>query len=112
MPDSPPNVKKLIANLAWVTPSDVMERLRHKKSDRERMKWKVHAENIKSQLDALRQTLRIPVTPSVTKHQILSLIAQRRGIPEPSVRDYVGLPAHCTLTTAFTSIFSSRSHGS
>jgi len=89
MPNPPPNVKKLIALLAWVTPSNAAEFYGKIKAqqdstliaDRERMKWKAHplyAENTKSQLEALCQTLRIPVTPSVTKHQMVSLIAQRR----------------------------------
>lgn len=56
-------------------------------ADRERMKWKahpLHAENTKHQLEALCHTLQIPVTSSVTKHQMVSLIAHKRGIPEPS----------------------------
>ena len=90
MPDPPPNIQKIIALLAWVMPSDAAEFCGKIKAqqestliaDRERMKWQAHplyAENTKPQLKALCQSLRIPVTPSVTKHQMVSLIAQRRG---------------------------------
>ena len=112
MPSPPPNVKKLIALLAWVTPSNAAEFYGKIKAqqdstliaDSERMKWKAHplyAENTKSQLEALCRTLRIPVTPSVTKHQMVSLIAQRRGIPEPSSPPiYSGKLVNVPTTTA------------
>ena len=74
------------------------------RAHREQIKWKMHplyAENTKSQLEALCQTLRIPVTPSVTKHQMVSLIAQKRRIPEPSSPPiYSGKLVNVPTTTA------------
>jgi len=86
MPNPQLNIKKLIALLAWVTPSDAVEFYGKMKTqqdsilkvDREQIKWKthpLHAENTKHQLEALCRTLQIPVTSSVTKHQMVSLIA-------------------------------------
>ena len=112
MPNPQLNIKKLIALLAWVTPSDAVEfygKMKTQqdsilKADREQIKWKahpLHAENTKHQLEALCRTLQIPVTSSVTKHQMVSLIAHRRGIPEPSSPSlYSGKLIKVTTTTA------------
>ena len=93
-----------IALLSWVTPSEVRryktkldDQLEHQiKSEREKSRWKTHSlyqDKTKPQLEAMCRELRIPVTSSLQKYQLVSLIAQKKGEvppPEPSITQYCG----------------------
>lgn len=115
--DPPPNIQKLIALLAWVNPTDLSEFYSKLKTqlestliaDKEREKWKSHSlykENTKPQLEAICRKLNIPVTSSITKHQLVSLIAQKRGISEPAN----SLPLYSSRITSLPTSTSAISH--
>ena len=93
-----------IALLSWVTPSEVRrykskldDHLEHQmKSEREKYRWKTHflyRYKTKPQLEAMCRELRIPVTSSLQKYQLVSLITQKNGEappPESSTTQYCG----------------------
>ena len=94
MPTPSPQISKLIALLAWVKLDEVSEyftKLRDQLKntmdcDEERERWKAHplySKNTKEQLEKLCHSLKIPVTPALTKHQLATLIMKKRGDPEP-----------------------------
>ena len=101
--DNPPtNVMNLIALLAWVTVSEAKqyyEKVRRRtedtiKGDEERKRWKNHnlyCTKTKAELETLCKSLKIPVTPSLSKHQLVSLVSQKKGETFPESRPlYIG----------------------
>ena len=78
-----------IALLSWVTPSEVRryktklddQLEHHKESEREKNRWKTHSlyrDKTKPQLETMCRELRIPLTSSLQKYQLVSLIAKKR----------------------------------
>ena len=91
----PPDIARLIALLAWVTESEAKEyysKLQAQvnnmlETDQQRERWKDHPlyiNNTKEELEKLCRSLKIPVQPSTVKHQLVNLISNNRGEPEPS----------------------------
>ena len=83
-----------ISLLSWVTPSEVREYKKkldnqyeqQLKSEREKNKWKKHSlyrNKTKPQLESMCRKLRIPVTSSLLKHQLVSLVSQKSGESAP-----------------------------
>ena len=59
------------------------------KADEDKERWKDHKlyrTQTKLQLEALCKTLKIPVTPAVSKHQLVSLISEKRGESYPQLQ--------------------------
>ena len=93
-----------IALLAWVTPSQV--KAHHKKlidqyegqenAERERERWRIHPlyqSNKKPQLEVICRQLKIPVTHTLPKYQLVKLIVEKRKQtppPEPKLVKYNG----------------------
>ena len=83
------DMAQLIALLAWVAPSEAKEYhdkldtqvSRMLEADHERTKWKhpLYSNNTKEELEKICRTMKLPVTSSVTKHQLVSLITKKRG---------------------------------
>ena len=56
------------------------------KSEREKERWKSHPlykENTKVKLEAQCRSIKIPVTAALHKHELVSLICERKGEPSP-----------------------------
>ena len=94
IPNPSQDMAQLIALLAWVAPSEAKEYYdkldtqvsRMLEADHERTKWKQHplySNNTKEELEKICRTMKLPVTSSVTKHQLVSLITKKRGEEEP-----------------------------
>ena len=90
MPTPPPDIARLVALLAWITPDEAKEyysKLHTQvnntlETDQQRGKWKNHplyVSNNKEELEKLCRSLKIPVTPATTKHQLVILISKKRG---------------------------------
>ena len=88
IPNPSQDMAQLIALLAWVAPSEAKEYYdkldtqvsRMLELDHERTKWKqypLYSNNTK-ELEKICIT-KLPVTSSVTKHQLVSLITKKRG---------------------------------
>ena len=83
------DLAQLIALLAWLTPNEVREyynKLEKQASgmleaDRQREKWKqqtLYSGTTKEELEKLCRSMKIPVSFSVAKHQLVSLITKKR----------------------------------
>ena len=108
-----------IALLSWVTPSEIRryktkldDQLEHQQeSEREKNRWKTHSlyrDKTKPQLETICRELRIPVTSSLQKYQLVSLIAEKKGEvppPESSTTQYCGRVQD--IPTAITKIYNS-----
>ncbi len=88
--DPPTDVLAGIALLAWVPIQEVKEYYSKVtrqmdetiKQDEEKERWKKHelyCKHTKVQLESLCRRLKIPVTPSVNKHQLVSLISEKKN---------------------------------
>ena len=84
-----------ISLLSWVPPREVkdyqkklQDQLDNQKiMEKEKNRWKSHElyrKNTKVQLEALCRKSKIPVTSSLAKHQLVSLITSKRGEEPPS----------------------------
>ena len=103
-----------ISLLSWITPKEVRNypaRVEDQldsqmKSELERRRWKSHPlykTNTKDQLEAMCRTLRIPVTPSLAKHNPATRICEKNGEslpPQFSQPLYHGLLSAVPLTTS------------
>ena len=80
--------------LSWITPQEVTDyiakverQLEHQtKAEFEKRRWKMHTlykHNTKDKLEAMCRNLRIPVTPSLAKHNLAELICKKKGEPLP-----------------------------
>ena len=93
IPKPPQDIAKLIALLAWTTPSEAKEYysrlddqvVRILEADQQREKWKHHPlyKHTKPELEKMCRSLKLPVSPSLTKHQLVTLIANSKGEKEP-----------------------------
>ena len=101
IPKPPRDIALLISTLAWLTPnesSQYRDKLQKQveqtlEADRERAKWKQHPlymRNNKADLEKMCRKMKIPVTSSASKHQLVRMIATSRDevhpvtSPEPS----------------------------
>ena len=93
MPKPPPDIARLIALLAWIPPNEfkeyyskIQERVNDiLDTDQQWEKWKKQPLYMNKTKDELKKTcrkLKIPVTPSTNKHQLVLLISRNRGDPE------------------------------
>ena len=80
--------------LTWITPREVLDYIaklesqleNQTKLELERRRWKVHSlykNNTKEKLEAMCKSLRIPVTPSLAKHNLAELVCNKKGEPLP-----------------------------
>ena len=106
-----------IALLSWIMPKEVRNYLAkvedqlesQMKAELERRRWKSHPlykTNTKDQLEAMCRILRIPVTPSLAKHNLATLICEKNGKslpPQFSQPLYHGLLSAVPSTTSVIS---------
>ena len=76
----PSNILKLIALLSWLPLEEVFEKKRAQSQatidqDIEKVKWKQHSEN-KDKLVQLARDIKIPVVPSMSKTDLIKVIAK------------------------------------
>ena len=88
------DIVRQISLLSWTTPSEVKQYYKNiqieiesqVKSEREKERWKSHPlykENTKVKLEAQCRSIKIPVTAALHKHELVSLICERKGEPSP-----------------------------
>ena len=88
-------ITQQISLLSWVTPYEVREYYKNQRnqyvqqieSEREKNRWKSHdlyKGKTKTELEKMCRKLRIPVTSTLLKHQLVSLIIKNSGEPMPS----------------------------
>ena len=95
-------ITQQISLLSWVTPYEVREYYKNQRSqyeqqiesEREKDRWKSHdlyKGKTKPELEMCRK-LRIPVTSTLLKHQLVSLIAKNSGelMPADNYKPYSG----------------------
>ena len=61
-------------------------------ADRQRAKWKDHplySKHTKEELEKICREMKLPVTPSLTKHQLVNLISKERGEEQPAECSHV-----------------------
>ena len=94
MHDPPENILKQISLLAWIPLHEVREyqtkleeQLKSQvKLEQERLQWKqapIYRDNTKQKLEVMCRQEGIPATPTMAKHQLCSLILQKREQSEP-----------------------------
>ena len=94
--DPPQNVMNLVALLAWVTQSEANQyyaKLKRNieetiKADEERERWKNHSlyRTQKCNLKVCAKVLKIPVTAAPNKHQLVSLVSQKKKEDYPELK--------------------------
>ena len=96
-------ITQQISLLSWVTPYEVREYYKNQRcqyeqqieSEREKDRWKSHdlyKGKTKPELEKMCRKLRIPVTSTLLKHQLVSLIAKNSGelMPADNYEPYSG----------------------
>ena len=92
--DPPDDVLKQISFLAWIPPHEareyqtkLAEQLKSQVNlEQQRLRWKqapIYRDNTKQALEVMCRQEGIPATPIMSKHQLCSLLLQKRGQSEP-----------------------------